>query len=91
MIRPVSIVGAQSNGTHAQHGQCLQGWGPPQCQYYVSVKHNDPAALMVSVDLILRIHNISIGPTLDAGNTRATCLIGVDVIYSILREPLLFA
>ena len=29
MIRWVKIVGAQCNGTHAQHGQRPQEWGPP--------------------------------------------------------------
>ena len=29
---------------HAQHGKRPQEWGPPQCKYYVSVKHNDPTA-----------------------------------------------
>ena len=44
MIRWVNIVGAQCIGTHVQHGQRPQEWGPPQCKYYGSVKHNDPAA-----------------------------------------------
>ena len=29
---------------HAQHGQRPQKWVMPQCQYYGSVKHNDPSA-----------------------------------------------
>ena len=41
MIRWVNIVGAQSNGTHAQHGQRLCEWGPPPpCKYYDFPKHN---------------------------------------------------
>ena len=45
MIRSVNVVGAQCNGMHAQHGQRQQEWGPPQCEYYGSVKLNDTAAL----------------------------------------------
>ena len=45
MIRRVNIVGAQCNGTHAQHGQRPQEWGAPQCKYYGSVKHDNPATL----------------------------------------------
>ena len=41
-------MGAQCNDTHAQHGQRPHEWGPPQCKYYGSVKHNDPAALILS-------------------------------------------
>ena len=32
MIRCVNIVGAQFGGTHTQHGQRPQEWGPPQCK-----------------------------------------------------------
>ena len=45
MIRRVNIVGAQCNGTHAQHCQRPEEWSPPQCKYHDSVKPNDPPTL----------------------------------------------
>ena len=45
MIRRVKIVGAQCDGTHAQHGQSPEKWDPPQCKYYGSVKDNGVFAL----------------------------------------------
>ena len=38
-------MGAQCNDPHVPHGQRPQEWGPPQCKYYGSVKHDDPSAL----------------------------------------------
>ena len=49
MIRYVNIVGAQCNGTHAQHGQRPREWGPTQYKYYCSVKYSDPAALIDNI------------------------------------------
>ena len=38
-----SIVGAQCNDTHTQHGQRPYDCVPPQFKYYDLMKHNDPA------------------------------------------------
>ena len=52
MIRREKIVGPQYNGPHAQHSQRPREWGSPQCNYYGSVKHNDPAALNAEVSIL---------------------------------------
>ena len=40
-------MGGHCNSLLLQYDQCLQKWGPPQCKYYGSVKHNDPAASII--------------------------------------------
>ena len=51
MIRSVNILGAQCNGTHAQHGERSQKWDPTQCIFMPQyVNHiNDKAALIVNL------------------------------------------
>ena len=49
MIRWVNSVGAQCNDLHVHYVQRAQEWGPPQCTYYGSVKHNDPSALSIRI------------------------------------------
>ena len=39
-------MGAQSNGTHAQHGQRPQEWGRPQCKYSIMVRENIATQLL---------------------------------------------
>ena len=44
--------GAQCKGPHAQHGKRPHKCDPPQCKYYGSVNHKDPAALKGVMELV---------------------------------------
>ena len=44
----LNILGLQCKCPHAEHGYNVHKSGLPQCKYYGSVNHNDPAVLMSS-------------------------------------------